>query len=257
VVRQPWLLLTGNPGCDAELFCSGFPDSKADVGAGKLIEMMLLVLIETVGRGTFSDREGVDLLTTLVTRDTMGEDAMETVEIGWEVTAVTVTEKGMATAAEAVVTEDTGAIEETCDKETDTVDAGPSCLAVVEKLAELVAKLGKLVVTFGVAKDDTFGTSGVEAASNLVTVAVGGVALTKEAEARVVDVSVTSGDDWFGTLVTITELEVVSTTEGAESEAGVITGARTARLRGCSPLAETTESLMSGMAMVGVEGADC
>lgn len=85
MVRTPWLLLTENPDWEAVLVCSCFPDSKDD-DAGKLMEMILLVLMETVGRGTVSDKEGVgwtlDLLTTLVTRDVIDDDAMATVEIG-------------------------------------------------------------------------------------------------------------------------------------------------------------------------------
>lgn len=118
----------------------------------------------------------------------------------------------------------TGAIDATCDKETDTFDSG---LAVVVKLAELLEKFGN-VVTCGeippsAATGDTFGTS--ETASNLVTVAVGcgGVDFT-----TVVDVSVASAEDWLGTLVTITELEVVSAEEDAETAVGAITGAITA-----------------------------
>lgn len=156
--------------------------------------MILLVLIETVGRGTVSVREGLDLLTTLVTRDTIDEDAMATVEMGWDVTAVTVTGKGTTVAAVVDITGITG------DTETDTVGSG-----VAVKLADI----------FGIATDDIFGISGVETASNLVTVA--------EALGGTGTVSGTSADE-LGTLVTMTELDVVSTVEGG----GTAVGARTA-----------------------------
>jgi len=182
--------------------------------------MILLVLIETVGRGTVSVREGLDLLTMLVTRDTIDEDAMATVEMGWDVTAVTVTGKGTTVAAVVDITGITG------DTETDTVGSG-----VAVKLADI----------FGIATDDIFGISGVETASNLVTVA--------EALGGTGTVSGTSADE-LGTLVTMTELDVVST-------GGTAVVARTAWLRGCSPLTVTTDSLMSGMTEVGVDGVDC
>lgn len=160
--------------------------------------MILLVLIETVGRGTVSVREGLGLLTTLVTRDTIEEDAMATVEMGWEVTAVTVTGNGTTEAAVVDIAGVTGA------RETDTVGAGPSGLDVAVKVADI----------FGIATDDTFGISGVETASNLVTVA--------EAVGGAGTVSGTSADE-LGTLVTITELDVVSTVEGGGTAVGAIT----------------------------------
>lgn len=155
------------------------PDSE---DAGKLIEMMLLVLMETVGRGTVSGREELgcdaDLLTTLGTSETMGDEAMDTEDGGWETTSFTFTGKDtaeMLAGAEVLLVDITGVtdgIEFTWDKETATVALTCSGLAACPKLG----------------KDDI---CGVETASNLVTVAEGGggVDLTKEAGARVVGVS--------------------------------------------------------------------
>ena len=53
--------------------------------------MMLLVLLETVGKGTVSRRVEIgcdaDLLARLGTSEAMGDEAMDTEDSGWETTS--------------------------------------------------------------------------------------------------------------------------------------------------------------------------